>query len=84
MRHASKSKLLRRLLTLSCLIAALFLFAASDSRSQPTYAAQCCDLCGPDYDLCMANCGGNSTCEQNCSIRLNSCNHHCVVCDGGE
>lgn len=83
MRQARESKNARKLLLLGLLLMALALLVSGGKPSQPAYAAQCCDLCGPDYDVCMLNCNGNSACEQNCWYTLDSCNHHCVFCGNG-
>jgi hypothetical protein len=82
MKQVIKSNLLRRVLILSFLLAALVFVMSSGSQPQTAYASQCCSECLPDYNLCMSLCSGNSVCEQNCWNKLNACNHHCVMCDG--
>lgn len=87
MKRVIKSKLLRKALILSFLVMALVFVVSSGKQPQTAYAAPCCRTCLPDYDLCMASCGENSICQQNCWNSLDFCNRHCYSCGqagGGE
>lgn len=69
-------RLVRKLLMLGVLAVALA-FASSDLAGGTTSAAPCCSSCDPDYESCMAGCGGNPTCESWCQNRLFSCYRWC-------
>lgn len=69
-------RLMRRLLALGVLVVALG-FASSDFAGGTTVAAPCCSSCDPAYENCIANCGGDPTCETNCQNRLFSCYRWC-------
>jgi hypothetical protein len=81
MKQFVSSKLLRKVLTLAFLIAALVFIVSGDKIPQPVYAAPCCEECdGAELDACMAECT-TSACRRNCIN--NSCEANCVSCGGG-
>src|SRR3712207_4653359 len=83
MKQVIKPTLLRKILILGLMLMAIGFLVSGGQQPRTVYAAPCCSQCLPDYELCMANAGGNSTQEQNCWYRLDSCNRHCVTCGGG-
>jgi|SwirhisoilCB2_FD_contig_31_32388966_length_959_multi_3_in_0_out_0_2 hypothetical protein len=65
----------RKLLLLASLVGGIA-FIASTPRVVHA-AAPCCSECEPAYDDCVANCGGDPDCEEQCQDFELSCLRFC-------
>ena len=88
MKRIVTSKILRKVMILSFLVAGL-VFVVTSENAQPVQAARCCSECpgGGDpiaaEEECFASCGGFNSCFYTCRNRAYSCYGTCIHCGGG-
>lgn len=82
MKEIAKSKILRKILTLTMLLFCLGWLVYE--KPNVVRAAGGCDYCFDDDAACRIACGpGNSSCLSGCTAQRNFCLRHCEEDDGG-